>query len=66
MSYCFSCHGLWTEVNRAAKAALFIVFYEGNRRPQEAFPTLVFKLSFDAGNRFDESINEQSAQNKTF
>jgi hypothetical protein len=51
----------WTEANRAAKAALFIGFYEENRPPRKSVALPVFKLSFDAGNRFDESTNEQVA-----
>jgi hypothetical protein len=50
---CCACssHWLWTEMNRAAKAALFIASYEGNRRFHPPFPPPVFKLSFAAAHR---------------
>jgi hypothetical protein len=66
MCFCLSRQGLWTEVNGASKAALFLVFYEGNRRFRESLSPLVLSLSFYGGNRFDEFKNEQAAQNKTF
>jgi hypothetical protein len=47
--------GLSTKVSRAAKAAQFLVFSQGNWHSQRTAFTLAFELSFDAENRFDES-----------